>query len=138
MKFGDRVFITAKLARGHIERPQSDVWIKGWTRSPLKEPREGIYLGKRTLSTGRTVNDYEGSYYEPLEYTKAILVAVSNRENPVYVLPEDVEEIDEQPLFNQIRMWLTANIGHAAADPNKRVVYTEEIFRNLQKVWFGR
>ena len=96
MKFGDRVVITARLKRGYIENLHSNEWMKGWKRSPLKEPRTGIYLGYRTLSTGRVESDYEGTSYHPFEYIRALLVAVSERENPVYALPEDVEPQTEQ------------------------------------------
>ena len=59
--------------------------------------REGIYIGKRTLSNGIRV--WEGAMeefsYSPSIYFGVALVVFSPRENPVYVPLDCLQELDD-------------------------------------------
>jgi len=91
MTFGARVLVKAKLRRG--ERWKGGTSIKRfWERRELRTPREGLYIGKRSLSNGHYF--YENGYeYEHKESVDALVVVLSEREKPIYVLPEDVSEV---------------------------------------------
>ncbi len=57
-----------------------------WEEIQLKEPLEGIVIGSRTLSNGKTEYDNEsGTTYIPKEHFNAVLVAVSLRNKPFFV-----------------------------------------------------
>ena len=67
---------------------------KIWIRRIMKF--EGVIIGKRLLSDG--FNDYtnESVIFEPEKSFVAFLVSINMKENPVYVLPEDLEELTEK------------------------------------------
>jgi hypothetical protein len=75
---------------GGKRRWQSVNWNKGYM--------EGVIVGWRTLANGRVTygNDWDGSdQFRPTEHFKAYLVAYDLRRKPVYVLPENLEEIND-------------------------------------------
>lgn len=84
MKLGDKVTCTAilhrkmKIIKGwHAE--------KFWRADPI-EPRQGLYIGARTLANGeRWIEDEVGYVFEAKERFRAALVVFSARENPVLV-----------------------------------------------------
>ncbi len=71
--------------------------MRRWTRTRWgKDQHTGVIVGWRTLSNGKVTygNDWDGSdEFRPTEHFKAYLVAYDMRRKPVYVLPEDLEEI---------------------------------------------
>jgi len=89
MTFGARVQVKAKLRRGEQWKGGTSI-NRFWERKELKTPREGLYIGKRSLSNGHYF--YEDGY-EHKESVAALLVVLSEREKPIYVLPEDVSEV---------------------------------------------
>lgn len=105
-ELGQPVLFTAFLKRKTEYRdgyPTSkyrtrDTW-KIWDRVPMQEGSqvEGIIIGTRTLVNG--IRDYigyeEGYQFIPKERVKVFLVAFDMRQNPVYVLPEDLRLLDE-------------------------------------------
>lgn len=75
---------------GSVRRWMPARWNKGYMT--------GIIVGWRTLANGKVTygNDWDGSdEFRPTEHFKAYLVAYDMRRKPVYVLPEDLEEIDD-------------------------------------------
>lgn len=65
-----------------------------WSR----DQHTGVIVGWRTLANGDVEygNGYDsGTEFYPTEHFKAYLVAYDMRKKPVYVLPKDLEEIDE-------------------------------------------
>jgi hypothetical protein len=49
------------------------------------KPRQGIYLGKRTLWNGTRIFEHEvGNIFEPEHHLRAMVVCFSEHENPVY------------------------------------------------------
>lgn len=63
-------------------------WNKGYM--------EGVIVGERTLANGNLIygNGYDIiDVFRPTEHFKAYQVAFNIRQKPVYVLPEDLEEI---------------------------------------------
>lgn len=81
------------LWRGHlaggIRRWAPVEWNKGYML--------GVIVGERWLSNGKV--KYGGwddtTQFYPTEHFKAYLVSYDMRRKPVYVLPEDLEEIDD-------------------------------------------
>ena len=62
-----------------------------------KDQHTGIIVGWRTLANGKVTygNDWDGGdEFRPTEHFKAYLVAYDMRRKHVYVLPEDLEEIE--------------------------------------------
>lgn len=80
---------TYKASQGHF--------YNYWDRrpNPKNQTFEGVIIGKRILSNGANYyrND-SGVVYVPKEYITSYLVSVNMKENPVYVLEEDIEEIE--------------------------------------------
>lgn len=81
----------SRMPSGHINQIET-----AWEKMPFRN-EYGIYIGYRTLKEG--VSDYEiaewGSGvnhigFSPTRNFEAWLIVPSERENPVYVLPEDV------------------------------------------------
>lgn len=68
---------------------QNKVWFP--TEGPI---REGLVIGKRTLSNGLREWDEDGVSYQPGEFLPAYLVVFDLRRAPVPVRPEDLEIID--------------------------------------------
>lgn len=74
---------------GRVRRWVPTRWNKGYM--------EGVIVGWRTLANGTVEygNDWDaGDEFRPTEHFKAYLVAFDMRRKPVYVLPEDLEEIE--------------------------------------------
>ena len=85
MKLGDKVTCSA------VYRRYADYSVRGgvgknWSRWAYG-PRNGIYIGTRTLSNGVRVweGSEEGMSYTPKEYLRAALVVFSTREKPMLV-----------------------------------------------------
>lgn len=98
-KMGQRVRVTQKLRRMYVGASASKI---AWQRlSPLRwrKPKDGIYIGHRSLSNGHFEHNadcYEPhSYYVNDERFTAWVVVFSERQNPVYVHPEDVTILDD-------------------------------------------
>lgn len=86
MKLGDKVTVATVLYRREKPNLTGYGCLKYWDRRTIKA-REGIYIGKRTLSNGSRVwhGSEEGFEYNPQEYLQAALVVFSERERPVLV-----------------------------------------------------
>jgi hypothetical protein len=73
------------------------VWrTEGWPGQPEPLPREGVIVGKRTLSDGEI--DY-GGYEDPVTYYPerhftAWLVAFDLLRKPVLVLPQHIQAVE--------------------------------------------
>lgn len=100
-QLGQRVRFTTHLYRGWGNEFDNRGGIKEWKPQPilgkLTPPREGIIVGKRTLSNGRF--DY-GSYEDPgvyraKEYFTAWMIVADLRSAPVHVLPEHITALEE-------------------------------------------
>jgi len=63
-----------------------------WQHDP--KVREGIYIGYRTVSDGFSewLGAEEGNGYTQYASYRVALVVFSERENPVYVFPSDIQE----------------------------------------------
>lgn len=78
--------------------------ITTFERVPRATPVEGMYIGFRTWSVGRTDMEYEyGAYgtqlsswkqYRAKEYREVWLFVTSERSTPISVFPEDVELVE--------------------------------------------
>lgn len=86
-------------ARRSLWREHLPGRLRRWTsqsHGQAHSPREGIIVGKRTLANGTV--DYggwdEGTQFIPTEHFEAYQVVTNIRNKPVYVLPEDLEEIE--------------------------------------------
>ena len=93
MKYLQKVKCKAKLKRIHGESLHPNQWHTSkryWGR--LKDEFEGHIIGTRTLSDGTVTYDPEGVIFDSDKYFKVYLVSVNMNENPVYVLPEDIEK----------------------------------------------
>ncbi len=75
------------------ERRRGRPPIPGWEPAPA--PVEGMYIGYRTFSNGRAEWTGDSWGYVPQRHFEVWLVVPSDRENPVPVLPEDVELVNE-------------------------------------------
>jgi hypothetical protein len=67
-----------------------------WKRREFPSPVEGIYIGYRTTYNGvrawESYGDDSGFFYfMPTSHQEMWLVVISDRQNPVYVFPDDVE-----------------------------------------------
>lgn len=86
-KFGEKVICTAKFIR-HRQKIDINRDKKYWKKEHFTA-RTGIYLGLRTLSDGFAVHTEDDWYFEAtFEATRIFpvaLVALSKRENPIYV-----------------------------------------------------
>lgn len=68
----------------------------------LKESRVGMVVGYRTIFDGHTeggsfntlFEDYDPSYFVPEKSYQVLLVTFWPRMNPVFVLPEDLKEVE--------------------------------------------
>lgn len=83
LQLGQRIVCTAKYVRW-IDR--SNGVYKYWRRIEIK-PREGIYIGRRTLQNGvrEWQGDGDGYIFHPQEYVQAVLVVFNEHEKPVLV-----------------------------------------------------
>ena len=73
---------------------------RAWEPNPYAPEREGIIIGKRTLSNGHHAWESEGygeGYWlnEPAEHFTAYLIAFDLRRKPVHVLPEHITPLEE-------------------------------------------
>ena len=91
MQLGDRVLCSAVLwRRTEVRSRQND--RKYWDTKTI-EPREGVYIGMRTLANGeRWWEDEVGYVFEPKEHFRAALVVFSERENPVLIPLDALQE----------------------------------------------
>lgn len=85
-KFGDPITINNRLKRVEKYAPDmsSNFNMKSWQPEDNFEPKQGIYLGKRTLSNGLRSWWSDHVEYSPKEYLEVALVAHSGRINPYY------------------------------------------------------
>lgn len=83
LEFGTRVLITAKFIRTKSGNKRK------WEAVDI-EPRQGIYIGVRTLSDG-VMED--GVVYRSVRRFPAAIVAVSTTESPILVPFIRVEEV---------------------------------------------
>lgn len=95
-QLGQRVRFSTHLRRGWggeaTGRGSNKVWEPVPTLGKLTPPREGIIVGKRTLSNGWYAY---GSYEDPGIYTAkehftAWMIVTDLRSAPVHVLPEHI------------------------------------------------
>jgi hypothetical protein len=88
---GQRVTVTHRLERKTSFAGSTDDYKfnKTWVEMPLPEPVEGIIIGVRHLSNGKTAYDYDaGMQYERESGLVGVLIAHDLRRSPFYVLPE--------------------------------------------------
>ena len=108
MKYLQKVKCKARLKRIHSSKICKDELYKShfrdWRRIEIEF--NGVIIGQRTLSNGQVEYDPEYIAFIPREYFKAYLVSVNMNENPVYVLPEDLEEFEED-FENGVIRWRT-------------------------------
>ena len=88
MKYLQKVKCTGRLRRKERKGPGYLELIKEWVNEDVEF--EGVIIGKRSLSNGIKIYD-EIILYEPTKVFTVFLVSVNMRENPVYVLPENIE-----------------------------------------------
>ena len=91
-QFLDKVMVKSKLRRACTVLPGC-YNRKEWVIQRYKHPRGGVVIGWRTLSNGEA--EYwsdEPVTYRPKEHFKVLLVVMNEKQNPVYVLPEEVYE----------------------------------------------
>lgn len=88
---GQRVTAKDRLRRwGNFGAKQT--WETFGSQAAFKSmPVSGIYIGYRTKSNGHTEFDYDCHYWVPSEYFEVWLIVETDRTNPIYVLPQDVE-----------------------------------------------
>lgn len=95
MKYLKKVKCKAKLKRIHSSiQCKNELYSRPnrtWKRIEIQF--EGIIIGKRNLCNGEVQYDPEYIAFIPKEYITAYLVSVNMNDNPVYVLPEDIEII---------------------------------------------
>ncbi len=103
IKYGDIVTITSKLTRFSESREKGDggkYLYRGWSSHPLLKPETGIFIGCRTLCSGRLATEVMGHYEDgapcfdqpylaDAEYQRVALVSPGPNRNPVYVALED-------------------------------------------------
>ena len=94
MKYLQKVKCKAKLKRISVSKIKPGAYFKSHIRNwkMIKIEIEGIVIGKRTLCNGEVYYD-PNPVFLPKEHFTAYLVSVNINENPVYVLPEDIEII---------------------------------------------
>lgn len=90
-KFLDKVKIKSKLRR-------TETFLRGrynkkeWVINRFKHPKKGLVIGFRTVSNGLT--EFSGGddpiIYHAEKYIKVLLVVINEKQNPIYVLPEEV------------------------------------------------
>ena len=105
MKVGDKIKIKARFVRYVVHKKIEDTRYPGetsrwkiWkqrdsnTEDGIFLPQDGIFLGYRTLSNGRTSFDGDvGWIYEPKEYIKAYrVILLDGKTNPFYAPAEAV------------------------------------------------
>lgn len=96
IKFGDWIIVDSKLRRCCKYREQKICGFtrkeryKFWKSIKIKE-KKVVFLGTRTLMNGFTNYDFDyGYYFEHEEAIKAALVCENSRNNPFYVLYENI------------------------------------------------
>jgi hypothetical protein len=95
-KLGQRVRAKDQLARKMHHNGRKE-WVRYVDYIRRAKPIEGIYIGCRTYQNGRTMGGYHRDdplYFEPDGYVSVWLIVRRGNENPVPVLPEDVEVIE--------------------------------------------
>lgn len=96
---GTKVRFRTFLIRGTLESRREN--FSGYYRDKVWFPtdgpiREGIVVGKRTLSNGeREWEDEVGYSYTAKSHFPAYLVAFDLRLTPLFVRPEDLEVLDD-------------------------------------------
>lgn len=66
---------------------------KEWQANAFAPEREGIIIGKRTLSNGYTRWEDYGTEYAPAEHFTAYLIVTDLHSKPVHVLSEHITEV---------------------------------------------
>lgn len=66
---------------------------KEWQANAFAPEREGIIIGKRTLSNGYTRWEEYGTEYAPAEHFTAYLIVTDLHSKPVHVLSEHITEV---------------------------------------------
>jgi len=98
MKYLQKVNCKAKLKRIHSSKICKDevykTHFRDWRR--IEKQFEGVIIGKRNLVNGKVYYDPEYTEFIPKEYITAYLVSIDMNTNPVYVLPEDIEEMKKE------------------------------------------
>jgi hypothetical protein len=100
-ELGQRVRFTTHLVRGWGGEATQHGSNKVWAPQPIvgsaTPPREGIIVGKRTLSNGWfAYGGYEDpGIYTAKEHFQAWMVVTDLRSAPVHVLPEHITALDQ-------------------------------------------
>lgn len=96
LTFGCRVRVGSTYKRR--QRHTTDrgwVWLKWWEAQKLEQPREGLYIGYRTLADGKSeyIGSEEGTAFTADRHFRAALVVFGERNSPVLVPLEAIEAI---------------------------------------------
>lgn len=99
MNLGEKVIVSAVLVR-RTRTLRGYAAEKTWQPRPM-EPREGLYIGYRTLADGvRDAEDEVGYTFEPKRHFRAALVVFSDRTNPVLVPLDQIERAPDDNLWS--------------------------------------
>ena len=88
-KLGEQITSNCILERKliNVRHPEGfNIRRKEWHVKELKKDITGIIIGKRTLSNGKTIWNYEGGYeYEPTEFLFALLIVTHISKKPIII-----------------------------------------------------
>lgn len=89
IKFLEPVMVKSKLRRAFCSNDR-----KEWVIDRFNHPRRGIVIGWRTLADGVSEISFdEPTHFRATEHFNAVFVVFNERQNPVYVLPEECYEV---------------------------------------------
>jgi hypothetical protein len=103
LKFGKTYMVCAAIKKHRTEKPLESSWhypvtVTTWVREALKSPTPMLFIGKRHVADGEISlsGDPEDSspIFYPTRRFAAALFVQNERTNPVYVLLEDVSEVE--------------------------------------------
>lgn len=103
LKFGDKVIAKATVTRQECFEGYSTCY-RSWVRRPYRTPKEGMFIGFRTLANGDMEYSADGRTFHPTQYFRVALVVFDIKTNPVYVKFEDLVGafLFEDPTINQV------------------------------------
>ncbi len=90
IEFGSKVRITARYHRETTRTP-GGYKQKEYIAKPTDAV--GVYLGRRTITNGKTECDEDGIYWSPDKWFQVGLVCLKQNDNPIYVPLGAVKEL---------------------------------------------
>ena len=88
LKLGQKVNVSATIKKSKIYGRRT-----AWERCELRTGK-ALFLGWRRVKEGHTEYDEGWPIFCASKTIKAALVVFNTRENPVYVLPEDIKPME--------------------------------------------